>query len=410
MEVNATSVARVTAAVNTVAISSAEAERGFSTMNLVSSDLRSRLKTQTSLVGPELSLWDPLPFVKKWLRGSIELQKRRFVFSVDCAGDIRMTSVSDDEVALQASDLEDNEAFEEDLISGGDQTSAHSAHDPLGLEPFSNSNCDTDGIRPAATAIAAATYVGSNDTGTGDSSTSAHPTALKDWMNAQATAEVGPALHSDIAEFLTGIANKPPTRSFFLDLMKDYPSPANAPFLASPKTNPEILQKVTSRALKTLDNALSSAQQAGCCMAIANAQYISRLATEGQLQTSQQLEAITPLLDVKAVGEIKWLAEHASDFRPLHPNFNTVLSLRVHASLIAWGAHIDDQPHSYSARSSHLGEDTSPSVITSQQQTVSPENNFTGLRSFWDYICRHHETDIDLANLEVYNPFIRVFG
>ena len=60
--------------VNTIPVSTAECERGFSKMNLVCNSLRSRLTVKhisslmfVSLTGPPLTLWQPLPYVKSWL-------------------------------------------------------------------------------------------------------------------------------------------------------------------------------------------------------------------------------------------------------------------------------------------------------------------------------------------------------
>lgn len=59
--------------INTLPISTAECERGFSRMNIVCTSLRSRLTVKhlsslmfVSLTGPPLRLWKPLPFVKSW--------------------------------------------------------------------------------------------------------------------------------------------------------------------------------------------------------------------------------------------------------------------------------------------------------------------------------------------------------
>lgn len=61
--------------INTVAISSAEAERGFSTMNLIYSEKRNRLIVQNlanlmviHLIGLPLDIWNPERFAKTWLR------------------------------------------------------------------------------------------------------------------------------------------------------------------------------------------------------------------------------------------------------------------------------------------------------------------------------------------------------
>ncbi|XP_076324096.1 E3 SUMO-protein ligase KIAA1586-like [Tachypleus tridentatus] len=62
---------------NTIAISSAEAERGFSRMNIIYSDKRSRLTVENvrnlltiNLIGLPFDLWDDTPFVKTWLRNN----------------------------------------------------------------------------------------------------------------------------------------------------------------------------------------------------------------------------------------------------------------------------------------------------------------------------------------------------
>ena len=61
--------------ISAIAVSSAEAERGFSKMNIIYSDKRSCLTVQNvanlmiiNLIGLPLSSWDPTPSVKKWLR------------------------------------------------------------------------------------------------------------------------------------------------------------------------------------------------------------------------------------------------------------------------------------------------------------------------------------------------------
>lgn len=62
------------AAVNTVPISSAECERGFSQMNLICTANRSSLLTSTissllflCLVGPPLTMFNPIPYVRSWI-------------------------------------------------------------------------------------------------------------------------------------------------------------------------------------------------------------------------------------------------------------------------------------------------------------------------------------------------------
>lgn len=61
-------------AINTLPVSTAECERGFSPMNLVCTSLRSQLSVEhisslmfLSLTGPPLVKWKPLPYVKSWL-------------------------------------------------------------------------------------------------------------------------------------------------------------------------------------------------------------------------------------------------------------------------------------------------------------------------------------------------------
>ena len=61
--------------ISAIAVSSAEAERGFSKMNIIYSDKRSCLTVQNvanlmiiNLIGLPFSSWDPTPSVKKWLR------------------------------------------------------------------------------------------------------------------------------------------------------------------------------------------------------------------------------------------------------------------------------------------------------------------------------------------------------
>ena len=61
-------------AVETIAVSSAECERGFSEMNAVVISMRSQLKTQNvsalmfiQMVGPPLTSWDPTKYVRKWV-------------------------------------------------------------------------------------------------------------------------------------------------------------------------------------------------------------------------------------------------------------------------------------------------------------------------------------------------------
>ena len=69
------SVQRAKNIINTIAISSAEAERGFSLMNLIYTDKRGSLLVKKvsnlmiiNLIGLPLDLWNPTPSVKTWLR------------------------------------------------------------------------------------------------------------------------------------------------------------------------------------------------------------------------------------------------------------------------------------------------------------------------------------------------------
>ena len=69
------SVQRAKNIINTIAISSAEAERKFSLMNLIYTDKRGSLLVKKvsnlmiiNLIGFLLDLWNPTPSVKTWLR------------------------------------------------------------------------------------------------------------------------------------------------------------------------------------------------------------------------------------------------------------------------------------------------------------------------------------------------------
>ncbi|XP_063805906.1 E3 SUMO-protein ligase KIAA1586-like [Pseudophryne corroboree] len=69
------SVQRAKNIVRTIAVSSAEAERGFSKMNIICSEKRSRLTVSNisnimiiSLIGLPLKEWNPTPTVQRWLR------------------------------------------------------------------------------------------------------------------------------------------------------------------------------------------------------------------------------------------------------------------------------------------------------------------------------------------------------
>ena len=61
--------------ISAISVSSAEAERGFSKMNIIYSDKRSRLTVENvanlmiiNLIGLPFSSWEPTPSVKKWHR------------------------------------------------------------------------------------------------------------------------------------------------------------------------------------------------------------------------------------------------------------------------------------------------------------------------------------------------------
>ena len=65
---------RLLGAVNTLPVSTAECERGFSRMNIICTPLRTCLSVHhiasllfISMVGPPLAVWQPLPYVKSWL-------------------------------------------------------------------------------------------------------------------------------------------------------------------------------------------------------------------------------------------------------------------------------------------------------------------------------------------------------
>ena len=69
------SVQKAKAIINTIAVSSAEAEKGFSKMNHIYSDKRNRLTVENvanlmtiNLVGLPFETWNASPFVKTWLR------------------------------------------------------------------------------------------------------------------------------------------------------------------------------------------------------------------------------------------------------------------------------------------------------------------------------------------------------
>ena len=70
--------------ISAIAVSSAETERGFSKMNIVYLDKRSRLTVENvanlmiiNLIGLPFSTWEPTPSVKKWLRRNHSADRRR---------------------------------------------------------------------------------------------------------------------------------------------------------------------------------------------------------------------------------------------------------------------------------------------------------------------------------------------
>ena len=72
--------------INTIPVSTAECERGFSRMNIVCTTLRSSLTVKrlsslmfVSLTGPPVRLWQPLEYVKSWLSC-----KRRSAICTQC--------------------------------------------------------------------------------------------------------------------------------------------------------------------------------------------------------------------------------------------------------------------------------------------------------------------------------------
>lgn len=80
--------------VATIPVTSADAERGFSTMNVICTSLRSNLKTPRlaglmfiSLLGPKLPDFNPRPYVLKWLssghRAATDNQSRKCVSTTE---------------------------------------------------------------------------------------------------------------------------------------------------------------------------------------------------------------------------------------------------------------------------------------------------------------------------------------
>ena len=82
------------------AVSSAEAERGFSKMNIIYSDKRSRLTVENvanlmviNLIGFPFSSWEPTPSVKKWLRRNHSADDNRIKKKTD-------KEIDDNQVAI----------------------------------------------------------------------------------------------------------------------------------------------------------------------------------------------------------------------------------------------------------------------------------------------------------------------
>jgi len=77
---------RVITYVETLPVSTADCERGFSRMNVICDELRSTITVQhlstlmfVSLVGQPLHLWNAEPYVRSWLTSG-----RRNAAAVDC--------------------------------------------------------------------------------------------------------------------------------------------------------------------------------------------------------------------------------------------------------------------------------------------------------------------------------------
>ena len=76
--------------ISVIAISSAEAERGFSKMNIIYSDKRSRLTVENvanlmmiNLIALPFSSWEPTPSVKKWLRRNQSADEKKTDKEID---------------------------------------------------------------------------------------------------------------------------------------------------------------------------------------------------------------------------------------------------------------------------------------------------------------------------------------
>ena len=76
--------------ISAIAVSSAEAERGFSKMNIIYSDKRGRLTVENvanlmiiNLIGLPFSSWEPTPSVKKWLRRNHSADDNRIKTKTD---------------------------------------------------------------------------------------------------------------------------------------------------------------------------------------------------------------------------------------------------------------------------------------------------------------------------------------
>lgn len=79
----------LTSAIKVIPVTSADAERGFSTMNIICSSLRSRLGIErlsklmfVSIVGPPLEDFNSSTYVNKWLasghRGAFDNRSKRY--------------------------------------------------------------------------------------------------------------------------------------------------------------------------------------------------------------------------------------------------------------------------------------------------------------------------------------------
>ena len=86
--------------ISAIAVSAAEAERGFLKMNIIYSDKRSRLNVENvanlmiiNLIGLPFSSWEPTPSVKKWLRRNHSADDNRIKKKTD-------KEIDDNQVAI----------------------------------------------------------------------------------------------------------------------------------------------------------------------------------------------------------------------------------------------------------------------------------------------------------------------